>query len=106
MEERAMKVHALSHAAPASALAAILDRARGSRPAARPGDCLALGRDATLSLRPGAARSLRSLRGTLLVTQSGDPRDHVLEPGDRFDPARRGRVVAWAMTEACLEVER
>jgi hypothetical protein len=73
---------------------------------ARPSEGIDLGRDATLSLRPGTFRSLSAVRGTVLITQSGDHRDHLLEPGDRFRPAPRGRVVAWALDEARLQLER
>ncbi len=59
----------------------------------------------TLALRPRGRRlSLRGQRGTLLVTQEGDPLDHVLEPGDELCTAGRGLVVVWALSEGAISV--
>jgi hypothetical protein len=44
--------------------------------------------------------------GTFLVTQEGDPVDHVLEAGDRFRSTSRGRVAAWALRAGTLEIGR
>lgn len=60
-----------------------------------------LARDATF--RP-AAGLVRVERGTVVVTQSGDHEDHVLEGGAEFRPARRGRVVIWALDDAQVTV--
>lgn len=43
-------------------------------------------------------------RGTVLVTQEGDPKDHVLAKGDILVLPARRLVVAWALTEASISV--
>jgi len=93
-------------------LCSALRRARGHlsprlAPAAAraPRKALRLERDATLALRPGArGLALRGLAGTLLVTQEGDPQDHVLGPGDGRRFAGRGRVVVWALEAGAVEL--
>jgi hypothetical protein len=62
-------------------------------------------RDATASFHPGrAGLVLEALRGTFLVTEEGDPADHVLARGDVFRAASSGRVAAWALEAGALEV--
>jgi hypothetical protein len=66
----------------------------------------ALAENGTLPLRParrGLAVTCRA--GTLLVTQEGDPLDHVLGPGDAFQSAPRGLVVVWALSDGAVAVE-
>lgn len=66
-----------------------------------------LARDATLRVRPGRhGVTLRAERGTLHVTQAGDPDDHVLGPGEALWFPRGGAVVAWAYVPARLVVAR
>ncbi len=48
--------------------------------------------------------SIACLEGILWITQEGDPRDYVLEPGQRFVIARRGSVVIEACADARLRV--
>jgi hypothetical protein len=63
--------------------------------------------DATLRIEPGKAGvTVRCDAGTLLVTQEGDPSDHVLGPGDELRVAGRGLAVAWALSDAVLTVLR
>jgi Protein of unknown function (DUF2917) len=38
-------------------------------------------------------RQIRSLAGSLWVSQAGDPVDHIINPGERFIITRRGQVV-------------
>jgi signal transduction histidine kinase len=52
------------------------------------------------------AMVVRVERGTVLITQKGDHEDHVLEPGDELVVRRRGLAVAWAFTDAVIEVVR
>jgi hypothetical protein len=47
---------------------------------------------------------LRVRRGTVWVTQEGDPEDHVLEAGGAFVTTRPGRVAIQSLTPARLEV--
>jgi len=64
-----------------------------------------LARDATLRIRPGRRGvALRADRGCVLVTQPGDPEDHVLEAGEEVRLPRGGLVVAWALEAARLVV--
>ncbi len=80
-----------------AALASFLHRVA---PAER---ALQLARDATLAFRPGrGGLSLTCESGLFLVTQEGDPDDHVLEAGDTFRTVAPGRVVAWAFESGVL----
>lgn len=64
-----------------------------------------LRRDRTLSFRPAPdGLDVRSLLGTVLVTQERDPQDHVLDPGAVFRAAGRGVVVVWALSDASVTV--
>jgi hypothetical protein len=66
-----------------------------------------LAADGTVSLAPrGRALTVSARGGTVLVTQAGDPRDHVLAAGEKVRLAARGLVVVWALTDAALSVER
>jgi hypothetical protein len=57
-----------------------------------------LGDNATLGLRPGRGGLVLTCQsGMFVVTQAGDPDDHVIESGDAFRTGARGRVVAWAL---------
>ena len=76
-------------------------RADGSR---RP-QVRVLSRDELIRVEPGRVPlAIACRRGTCLLTQAGDPEDHVLLAGDRFRPARRGLVVVWAFTDAEVEL--
>ncbi|HEX9288716.1 MAG TPA: DUF2917 domain-containing protein [Anaeromyxobacteraceae bacterium] len=64
-----------------------------------------LAKDATLRIRPGRGGVvLRADRGCLILTQPGDPEDHVLQAGEEVRLPRGGDVVAWALEEARLVV--
>lgn len=66
-----------------------------------------LPRDGTLRLRAGReGLRLRAERGTLLVTREGDGEDHVVLPGRESVVAGSGLVVAWALEDAALVVQR
>jgi hypothetical protein len=59
--------------------------------------------DETLKLRPeGGGLVVRSRAGTFVVTQAGDPDDHVLGTGDVFRTSRRGLVVVWALSRGTI----
>jgi hypothetical protein len=47
---------------------------------------------------------LRAERGVVLVTQAGDPEDHVLTPGEELRLPRGGLIVAQAFAAARLVV--
>lgn len=69
-------------------------------------DVLRLALDGTARLAPrGRALSISARAGTVLVTQEGDPADHVLAPGDAVRLAARGAVVIWALSDAAVAVE-
>ncbi len=42
--------------------------------------------------------------GTVNVTQQNDIEDHVLSEEDEFLIERKGRVIAWALSDASLEI--
>jgi hypothetical protein len=67
------------------------------------GETWVLQENATLRLAADAA-VVRVERGTVLVTQEGDPDDHVLERGDELELFRSGCAVAWAFTDAALSI--
>ena len=65
-----------------------------------------LGRDETLRLPLGRHPLVaRVERGSVMLTQAGDPEDHVLGPGEAVQLAPRGLAVAWALTSAVLVLE-
>lgn len=64
-----------------------------------------LAENGTLALRPGRGLAVTCRSGTLVVTQTGDPEDHVLRPGEAFLAARRGLVVVWALSRGAVAVE-
>jgi hypothetical protein len=66
---------------------------------------LDLAENGTLPLRPGRGLAVTCRSGTLVVTQAGDPLDHVLRPGDAFLAAPRGLVVVWALSPGAVAVE-
>jgi hypothetical protein len=67
-----------------------------------------LAENATMRLPRGRlAVVVRAERGMVLITQEGDPEDHVLEPGDEIVfPVGGGLAVAWAFTDAVISVRR
>jgi len=71
---------------------------------ARAAACRPLKVDQTLAIRPAESTAVRCCAGSLLVTQEGDPEDHVLFAGEVFNAARRGLVVAWALSDAEVSV--
>jgi hypothetical protein len=61
------------------------------------------GADAVRSFRVGRrGLTLRCGSGSFIVTQAGDPLDHVLEAGDVWRTSARGRVAAWALRAGTL----
>jgi DUF2917 family protein len=58
--------------------------------------------DETLRLPRGLELVVRVEHGTVLVTQEGDPDDHVLEAGDALVVPAGGLAVAWAFADARL----
>jgi hypothetical protein len=67
-------------------------------------EVLDLRNDDTLRLPQGVAATVRVERGTVLVTQAGDPEDHVLEPGAELHLPAGGVAVAWALADARIAV--
>ncbi len=60
-----------------------------------------LPKDGTMRLRPGREGVvLRAEGGVVLVTQEGDPEDHVLEGGGELRLRGGGLVAAWALAAA------
>jgi hypothetical protein len=61
--------------------------------------------NATLRLPSGRNGVIvRVVRGSVLVTQEGDPDDHVLGAGEELRLARTGLAVAWALSAAAVVV--
>lgn len=52
-----------------------------------------------------SGQSLACRRGCLWVTADGDPRDHVIDAGQRFAPAVAVSVLAYALEDADFAVE-
>jgi hypothetical protein len=63
--------------------------------------------DGELLAMPGDRRGTRleSLAGGLWVTQSGDPEDHWLAPGQTFVVSRKGKVVVTGTPHGTLRVD-
>jgi hypothetical protein len=65
---------------------------------------LPMTRKTVLELPPQRPLDVRSAGGTVWLTLDGDPRDLVLERGERVLIEARGRVLAYAFDDAVLEV--
>ncbi len=64
-----------------------------------------LAKDATLRLPRGRnGVVVRAEGGSLVVTQEGDPEDHVLGPGEEVHLPRGGLAVAWALSPVAVLV--
>jgi Protein of unknown function (DUF2917) len=63
--------------------------------------------DETRRLMPGrSGLQVRVEEGLVLVTQAGDPEDHVLGPGEELRLAGAGLAVAWAFRPSRVLVVR
>jgi len=66
-----------------------------------------LGANATLPVKPWRRGvTLRVERGIVLVTQAGDPTDHILTGGEAIHLPPGGLVVTWALEPARLTLAR
>jgi hypothetical protein len=43
-------------------------------------------------------------KGTVSVTQQNDSEDHILAGDDKFIIDKRGRIIAWALSDASIEI--
>lgn len=59
---------------------------------------------AVFSVPDGAGVGIECRSGTVWVTLDRDPRDIVLEPGDRFDGTEHRRILVSALTSSCITV--
>ena len=76
-----------------------------SRREEHPGGARDLPENRACSLTPGPEGVLiRVSSGCLVVTQEGDPEDHVLGPGEELRVAGGDVVVAWAMSRSSFVV--
>lgn len=74
----------------------------------RPTHRFALGLDAGRSETVAPADScvsVRCTRGRIWITQDGDPRDVVLEPGDSYTADRGDRLLLHALRPSALEMQ-
>ena len=69
---------------------------------------LGLGHQDSLTLRRATAALIKVSSGSLWITRDGDPRDHILEPGQamRLDGSRRTVVAALSRANFSLIAER
>ena len=63
-----------------------------------------LAKDETLRLPRRDGGVLHVTSGCVLVTQEGDPDDHVRGAGEEFRASGRGLAVAWALTRSDIVV--
>jgi hypothetical protein len=59
-----------------------------------------------LRTAPGRGLRIHCLEGRVWVTQSGDGLDHLLEVGESFKPAARGRILVAGVPAGKVRVER
>ncbi len=59
---------------------------------------------AVFAVPDGAGVGIECRSGTVWVTLDRDPRDIVLEPGDRFDGTEHRRILVSALTSSCITV--
>ena len=81
---------------------------KSARHSSRTGEAVevwGLGKDETLRLpRKRGGIVARVEKGTVVVTQAGDPEDHVLRTGESVTLPVAGLAIAWALTPAVLVV--
>ena len=65
---------------------------------------IALEREASLRVEPGARVEIRCLSGVLWITQQGDARDLFLAPGESFELLPRGRTLITALEPSMVRV--
>lgn len=65
---------------------------------------LSLPTRAVFAVPDGAGVGIECRSGTVWVTLDRDPRDIVLEPGDRFDGTEHRRILVSALTSSCITV--
>jgi hypothetical protein len=68
-------------------------------------DAVLLPSGATRAIDPGDVRALRCLDGLIWVTQERNATDVILSAGDRFLPARRGKIVVQALSDSAVRVK-
>lgn len=87
-----------------------IDTAASTRPRAATlppeGTTLRLARTRGASVRGVLGWRLRALQGEVWITQDGDIRDIVLEPGQEYIVDRPGPVLLWTLgdADACLAI--
>lgn len=63
------------------------------------------GQVSAIGRRPGrGGASLQVRSGQVWVTQAGDPCDHILGPGERWESHGRGTTVVQALTDAAFDL--
>lgn len=70
------------------------------------GETIALRPDHHLHIRRGAGWTVRATQGTVWLTQDGDPRDIVLQPGDSFVLDRDGDALLTALDDTAIRLCR
>ena len=65
---------------------------------------LALAAGQVLTLDDAAGLRILARSGTVWVTEEGDPRDHIVRPGDTLIVARGGRTVVQAIDPAWISL--
>jgi len=65
---------------------------------------LSLPRGAAVRIRDAAGSTLHVLQGSVWVTEENNPRDFVLQPGERFRLAGSGLAIIEAFSDASLAV--
>ncbi|HWD22380.1 MAG TPA: DUF2917 domain-containing protein [Burkholderiales bacterium] len=58
-----------------------------------------------LRLRQGAGNTLTMRRGSVWITEQGNPRDVLLRRGESFKVAQSGLVLVEALNDAALSLE-
>lgn len=81
----------------------VLPRRHVANAAGSPTGPFTLAHGALRRLALPRGQALECLHGSLWITVDGDARDHVMEPGDRYQPPDGAGIVVYALEDAAAQ---